>query len=177
MTLDLAAPVRPPYALLALILAQAVCAVVFVGDVMADSRMEGTDGLHLSIELVAAVTLAVTIAFETRYVMRLLRRQAHLRRAASLAAAAMTEVIDAHFEAWKLTPSENDVATLLVKGLPIAEIARIRGSAEGTVKSHLNAIYRKSGSQNRGELLAQIIDSMMDRGSGAERRAGTKTTG
>jgi DNA-binding NarL/FixJ family response regulator len=62
-----------------------------------------------------------------------------------------------------LTPSEADVANFLVKGLGIAEIAQMRGSAEGTIKSHLNSIYRKSGTHNRGEVLSLIIDSLMDR--------------
>ncbi len=38
----------------------------------------------------------------------------------------------------------------------------MRGSAEGTVKSHLNAIYRKSGTANRGELLSSIIDTLIE---------------
>ena len=88
-----------------------------------------------------------------------------------MAGAAIAEVIEAHFAEWALTPAEHDIANFLVKGLSIAEIAQVRGSAEGTVKSHLNAIYRKSGSQNRGELLAQILDSLMARELG-ERPAG-----
>jgi len=29
------------------------------------------------------------------------------------------------------------------------------------VKAHLNAIYRKSGARNRGELLSLLIDSLL----------------
>jgi len=39
----------------------------------------------------------------------------------------------------------------------------MRGSAEGTVKSQLNAIYRKAGVGNRGELLSLLIEELMDR--------------
>ncbi|MGD9295546.1 MAG: helix-turn-helix transcriptional regulator, partial [Roseobacter sp.] len=78
-----------------------------------------------------------------------------------VASAAVYDVIAAHFETWRLSPSERDVATFLVKGLDISEIARVRNCAEGTVKAHLNAIYRKSGARNRGELLSLLIDSLL----------------
>lgn len=38
----------------------------------------------------------------------------------------------------------------------------MRGSAEGTVKAQLNAIYRKSGTANRAALMSLLIDTMMD---------------
>ena len=163
MSLDLTARAKPPYGLMALVVAQVICAIFFVGDVLADFSLPAVGDPHLSIELVAGIVLLVTVVVEIRIIARILRRQAHLQRAASTAAAAITEVIEAHFTAWQLTPSEHDIANLLVKGLSISEIASVRGSAEGTVKSHLNAIYRKSGAQNRGELLSLIIDSLMAR--------------
>ena len=147
--------------LIALLAAQCLCVVFFVGDIVADMR--ANDALpHVSVESLTATVLAITVAFEIRLFLRLLQRQAHLQRAASLAARAMSDIIDALFDEWRLTPSERDVANFLVKGLSISDIAAARGSAEGTVKSQLNAIYRKSGSQNRGELLAQIIDCVME---------------
>lgn len=49
----------------------------------------------------------------------------------------------------------------MVKGLNTSEIAAMRGSAEGTVKAQLNAIYRKSDTRNRAEMLSALIDTMM----------------
>ncbi|SER45646.1 regulatory protein, luxR family [Tranquillimonas rosea] len=152
-----------PYGLALLILAQVVCAGFFLWDVAEDWAMSTDPLWHLSTEMGATLALAAAIIFETRSVLRLLERKAHLERSASVAAKAMTEVIEAHFDAWSLTPSERDVANFLVKGMSIAEIATLRGSAEGTVKSHLNAVYRKSGTRNRGELLSLILESLMDR--------------
>ena len=37
----------------------------------------------------------------------------------------------------------------------------MRGSAEGTVKAHLNAIYRKAGVQGRGALLSMLVKDLM----------------
>lgn len=155
---------RAPYGLVLLILVQILCAVFFLADIIDDYRETGwaSDRFHMGLETVATLTLVAAIVFEIRFILTLLRRKAHLERSVSIATSAMHDVIDAHFRAWDLTPAETDVATFLVKGFGIHDIARLRGSAEGTVKSQLNAIYRKSGTHNRGEVLALIIDSLMD---------------
>ena len=163
MTLAARDRTRLPYLMLALIAAQLFSAAFFVADAIADLPTAGsTDpAWHLGVEGLAALTLCVAIALEVRYFAWLLRRKAHLEHSVSVASAAIHDVIEAHFDDWNLTPAERDVAMLMVKGLSNAEIARVRGSAEGTVKSQLNAVYRKSGTAGRGELLSQIIDSMM----------------
>lgn len=70
-------------------------------------------------------------------------------------------MIEDHFHTWGLTRSELDIAWFTVKGFSMAEVARLRGSAEGTVKSHLNAIYRKAGVTSRDELLSLLIEDLM----------------
>ncbi len=152
-------------ALIALIGVQGFCAVFFIGDVLADFRYLGGQAVshvHLYIETAATVSLVAAIVVEVNYLLRLLRRKAHLENSLRIANAAFHDVIEAEFESWRLTPSEHDVATFLVKGLNTAEIADMRASAEGTVKAHLNAIYRKSGTRNRAEMLSLLIDTMMD---------------
>jgi DNA-binding NarL/FixJ family response regulator len=138
--------------------------VFFIGDVVADYRAMGgfTGGVHFWFEVLAALSLLVTIAFEAGLLMRMLRRAAHLQGRLAVTKLAVYEVIEAEFEAWKLSPAEADVASFLVKGFGIAEIATLRGSAEGTVKAHLNAIYRKSGAHSRGDVLSLLIDRLLD---------------
>jgi DNA-binding NarL/FixJ family response regulator len=80
-----------------------------------------------------------------------------------MASAALQDVVQSHFDEWKLTASERDVAALMVKGLSISEIAGVRGTAEGTVKAHLNAIYRKANARNRAEVLSTIMDTLIDK--------------
>lgn len=158
-----------PRELMMLIAAQVICAAFFVADVIADLGESLTAGLslHLSIEILATLSFVAAIGFEARFIRKLLRRKAHLERSVSIASSAMQDVLHAHFEAWGLTASEQDVANFMVKGMNIAEIAALRGSAEGTVKSHLNAIYRKSGTSGRGELLSTIIDGLLNGGDAA----------
>ena len=121
-----------------------------------------TGGVHFWFEVLAALSLLVTIAFEAGLLMRMLRRAAHLQGRLAVTKLAVYDVIEAEFEAWKLSPAEADVASFLVKGFGIAEIATLRGSAEGTVKAHLNAIYRKSGAHSRGDVLSLLIDRLLD---------------
>lgn len=153
-----------PWPLIGLILAQGVCAGVFLWDVVLDGGLLPTLwplDWHFVVETGAVLGLIAAIVFETRMLLRLLARKAHLERQVSMAASAFHDVIEDHFRVWGLTTSELDVAWFTVKGLPIADIARLRGSAEGTVKSHLNAIYRKAGVANRGELLSLLIEDLM----------------
>ncbi len=164
MALELRTGSKAPVALMILIAAQSFCAVFFVSDALADYRELSGGGavtVHQVIEYVAALSLAAAVAFEVSWLVKILRRQAHLEQSLRIASAAVYEVIEAHFDTWDLSPSERDVANFLVKGLSTSEIAGMRGSAEGTVKAHLNAIYRKSGTRSRAELLSGIIDSLM----------------
>jgi DNA-binding NarL/FixJ family response regulator len=52
-----------------------------------------------------------------------------------------------------LTRRERQVALLASNGLPNKLIARQLGLTEGTVKQHLNTIFRKIGVRNRTALM------------------------
>lgn len=70
-----------------------------------------------------------------------------------------------HFARWELSRAECDVALLTVRGMKISQIARMRDTQEGTVKSQLSTIYRKSGLSTRSELLAHFMDEFLDHSS------------
>lgn len=153
-----------PGVLVALIAVQSICAAFFLWDVIEDIRPGGIaslSNLHMAVEAGAAFSLFSAIVFEVRYLARLMQRKAHLESQVSIAAGAFQDIMLAHFDSWGLTPSESDVAMFAVKGLSIAEIAGLRGSAEGTVKAQLNAVYRKAGVSGRGALLGLLIDDLL----------------
>ena len=52
------------------------------------------------------------------------------------------------------------MAWFTIKGLPIAEIARLRQTSEGTVKAQSNAIYRKAGVNGRAQLVSLCIEDL-----------------
>ena len=74
---------------------------------------------------------------------------------------AFAELLDERFAEWGLTRAERDVAWFTVKGLSIAEIARLRRTSEGTVKAHSNAIYRKAQVSGRTQLVSVFLEDLM----------------
>lgn len=152
-------PKRSP-ALVGLILFQMACASVFIVDVVYD-LLDAETFLSLIPELAATLGLIVGIAFEVRYLIHLLRRQETMARGLGVAAGALSDLMEGYFRDWGLTSAEQDVAAFTIKGYSIAEIAELRGSAEATVKTHLNAIYRKAGVPGRGQLVSLLIEDLM----------------
>jgi DNA-binding CsgD family transcriptional regulator len=143
---------------------QVACMVFFLLDLRDDLGGAGLSGLfnpHVAPEIGATIAMMLGLAFEGRYLMRLLRRQAHLEHGLGVAAGELSLLMEDYFRKWGLTASEQDIATFTIKGYSIAEIAVMRGSAEATVKTHLNAIYRKSGVAGRGQLVSILIEDLM----------------
>ncbi len=82
--------------------------------------------------------------------------------------------IDAQFERWSLTPTEREVALLLLKGLGHKEAAAALGRSERTVRQHAVAVYRKSNLGGRAELAAFFLEDLLLPG---ERPAGRDSPG
>jgi DNA-binding NarL/FixJ family response regulator len=150
--------------LIVLMAVQLACAVFFVSDAARDFIEEG--GLasldtHLAVEIVATAALLAAIVVEGRFLGTLMRRKARLEARLADASAEVHAVIEEQFEEWRLSPAEHDIAMFLVKGLGTQDIADLRGNAEGTVKAHFAAIFRKAGVHSRAELLSVVIDRLL----------------
>lgn len=72
------------------------------------------------------------------------------------------QTIREQFERWQLTQSETEIAWLIIKGFSFAEIARLRGVREKTVRQQATAIYAKSGADNRNDLAALFIEDLLN---------------
>jgi DNA-binding CsgD family transcriptional regulator len=68
--------------------------------------------------------------------------------------------IDRQLELWALTSAEKQVAFLLLKGLSLKEIAKIRATSEMTVRTQAIAIYAKAGIAGRSELAAFFLEDL-----------------
>lgn len=155
---------RAPLVVMTLVVLQLVCAVLFSVDLVSEFTLVGrapADTRHFALETTAILCLLAGISFEWREGVRLLRRTVILEEELRNARRTVFDLIERHFDSWGLTPSERDVAGFVVKGLTTVEIAALRGSTEATVKAHLNAVYRKSGSANRAGMLSRVIDSLI----------------
>jgi DNA-binding CsgD family transcriptional regulator len=154
---------RQGVALIALIAVQALCTVVFVQDLLheAQSLAGGFSAATLP-ECLATLGLCLGIVVELYLWRGMQRRQAEMARGLSVAAGAIDALMRRYFHDWDLTPAESDVAGFTIKGCSITEVARLRGSAEGTVKAHLNAIYRKAGVSGRAQLVSLLVEDLFN---------------
>jgi DNA-binding CsgD family transcriptional regulator len=71
------------------------------------------------------------------------------------------EEIDTQFARWHLTPTEREVALLVLKGLEHKQIAALLERSERTVRQHAVAVYRKSGLSGRAELSAFFLEDLL----------------
>jgi DNA-binding CsgD family transcriptional regulator len=150
--------------LAALILFQSAIWIVFVLDAGTDMLALWPDifsDWHMIPEIGATFGLLLAIVFEVHILLRMLRRLAGLEQGLRVAAGALAQIMEEYFQDWGLTPSEQDIAAFTIKGFSIAEIAELRGSAEGTVKTHLHAIYRKAGVAGRAQLVSLLVEDLL----------------
>lgn len=70
--------------------------------------------------------------------------------------------VQSWFKQWKLSPSEQEVAVLLIKGLSFNEIAEVRSTKEKTVRQQASSVYAKSGLSGRNQLSAWLIDALLE---------------
>lgn len=75
-------------------------------------------------------------------------------------------------EDWGLSNAETEVTLFAVKGFSNKEISELRGSSIATVKKQLSSVYRKSGMENRFQLIAYVNDEAITAGLSASRSAG-----
>lgn len=146
--------------LAALLVLQVLCAVFFVADVVRDVREDGWLA-HTVFEGVVAVALFCGVLLGGIEMRRTIERKRRALAAASAASGAFADLIETNFEDWRLTPAEADVALLALKGFDVAEIAQVRGTAEGTVRAQLTRIYAKAGVTGRPQFVCLFIDDLL----------------
>ncbi|MFN4202801.1 MAG: LuxR family transcriptional regulator [Tabrizicola sp.] len=157
---------RQMVALSIFLLIQTLGMVFYVGDVIADLRKDPTSA-HLVFEAVVTAALVLGVVFGTfalRRTIELLRSQ---QQALAVARGALSDVIEGQFEIWALTPAERDVGLLALKGLDVAEIAELRGAAQGTVRAQLTRIYSKAGVSGRAQFAAHFVEDLLGEGVAA----------
>jgi DNA-binding CsgD family transcriptional regulator len=93
------------------------------------------------------------------------RRQAALRYRA-VAALCLREasiqapvVAPAMAELYNLTPREMTVLATMIESAGVPEVADILGLSEGTIKSHLKSIFRKTGAARQADLIKLVAGS------------------
>lgn len=154
----------------ALFTVQFFCAVFFAFDALLDVFLIPESALLDSDAFEYAVTAALMlgVVMTGRELARLHSQNTRLNDQIRAASGEFAALLNDRFDQWGLTASERDVALFSIKGLSVAEIAKARGSAEGTVKAHSAAVYRKAGVTGRHQLLSLFVDDLIETPLAAE---------
>ncbi len=147
--------------------ALALVAVLVIIDVVMDS-LAGGETLHLALESLAAILAITGLVFLIRDWLESRRRVHQLdveaeqwKQRSKKWIEGLAQEIDQQMDRWNLTPSEKDIAFLLIKGLSTKEIASVRGRSEQTVRTQAAAVYAKSGVSGRSELAAWFLEDLL----------------
>lgn len=144
---------------------QFICAAFFVWDIASSVLGLRSQPINWQlrelIEIGAAVGLILGLVLGALALHRVTRERNSATEGLRRASGVFMVLLEERFVEWGLTPAEKDVALFAIKGMSLAEIARLRNTSEGTVKAQTNAIYRKAGVSGRPQLLSLFIEDLM----------------
>lgn len=144
---------------------QGVSAVVFVWELW--TEVLGLRAFQLSwfiieiIQLTASVGLILGLIVTSLFLRSSLREMNAMRRQIDVASGNFQSHVEHHFRKWDLSQSEAAVATYAMKGFSNFEIAELRGTSSSTVKTQMQAIFRKSELANRQQLISFLVGELL----------------
>lgn len=151
--------------LLGLISAQLLFSVLLLGEIVS-YYVVGYANIPWDLveiyEIIEVVSAFSGIAISISLILMLTRRNDRIELQLQAASGAFHALMRDQFSRWSLTDSEAEVALFTIKGMSNAEIARLRGTSEGTIKAQSNAIFRKAGVKNRAQLLGVFVEDLVD---------------
>lgn len=151
------------------ILLQAICAIFFIGDVIIDLFQNGhLDMVHMTLEVFAAVALLAGVIYLMYELRNLLERMDAMDVGIRAAGGEMAILVEAFFDKWQLTSSEREIAFYILKGIDNEAIAKMRGTAQSTVRAQCAQIYKKSEVDGRAQLLSVFMEELFHAGEANE---------
>lgn len=148
---------------IAIVAVQLIAAAYFVIDGIDDFFEQAGRGISFEVvmECVVAFALLAGVVIGSRYVSRMTQELRWKDQSLANARGALGEHIMLRFKEWGLTPGEGEVALFALKGCDVAEIARLRDAATGTVRSQLSQIYAKAGVSSQAMLVSLFIEDLL----------------
>ena len=136
-------------------------ALFFAYDIFADLAADDENLLHIFVESIVFIAIILVLLREIRHLGQLKDELSAERVRSARLSGELLVVMRNQFRHWGLSPSESEVALLLIKGLSMKEIAEARKVKEKTVRQQATGIYAKSGYAGRHELAAHFIEDLM----------------
>jgi DNA-binding CsgD family transcriptional regulator len=152
--------------LIILVILQSLCAAFFVVELV--TEVLGLRHWAVSwatrefLQIGASVGLVLGAVASIALLRQTLRRVDAVEQQVKVASGLFVDVLQDQFHAWDLSLAEREVALFAVRGYSNAEIAKARGKSEATIKSQLNAIFRKADVPGRTALVCHFIDVVLE---------------
>jgi DNA-binding CsgD family transcriptional regulator len=137
-----------------------LASVFFMYDLISDI-VEGESWPHLILEACVFILVTAAFAWEITSRSRLSRALDNREQVLSRMQGRLGDSIREQLAKWKLTPSETEVAWLIIKGYSFSEIASLREVKEKTVRQQATSIYSKSGTRSRAEFSASFLEDLL----------------
>ncbi len=136
-------------------------ALFFAYDIISDLNA-GSDGYsHIIVEIIVCLAITAVLFQELTRVASLKHAVQSEKIKTARLSGELFIVMNKQFSDWGLSPSEHEVALLLIKGMSMKEISEMRQVKEKTVRQQATQIYAKSGYAGRHELAAHFIEDLM----------------
>ena len=135
--------------------------VFFAYDIVSDLAAGDEILFHIIIESIVFLAISVVLFRELSRLSLLKVALSEERVRTARLSGELLAVMRDQFLKWGLSPSESDIALLLIKGLSMKEIAEARHVKEKTIRQQATNVYSKSGYAGRHELAAHFIEDLM----------------
>ena len=143
------------------IIVLASATLFFAYDIVSDLLRDSESPFHVLAETLVFIAISTITFLELRRVRRLMREVRRERDRTARLSGELLSAMQHQFEDWGLSPSESEIALLLIKGLSMKEISLARDVKEKTVRQQATSVYAKSGCSGRHELVARFIEDLM----------------
>jgi len=156
---------RHPLIVWFLVALQMICGAYFLWEILASVlglpviplRWEQREIVEIgaTLGLILGSLMGVALAITAR------REMQRAKTAQRLTAGQFTDVVREYFAKLGLTPAETEVAWYILKGMSVSEIAQLRNTREGTVKTQGTAIYKKAGVNGKSQLMSLLVEDLL----------------
>jgi DNA-binding CsgD family transcriptional regulator len=132
----------------------------FIFDIATDV-IEGELKIHIIIELFVFSLATWLLIHEIKLYSKVHSAYKDERDRVQRLSGELQNIIVERFTSWKLTPSETEIAWMLLKGYTFSEIADARNTKEKTVRQQATSLYAKSTCKNRAEFVALFMEDLL----------------
>ena len=135
--------------------------IFFVVDVITDIINNAPRDIHFYLEGFFVIALVYILIFQIKEIRTMEVEIKTSHQELEVLKGGLTREIEKLFNSWQLTPSEKEVAWLILKGISYSDIAKVKDISKRTVDQHSGSIFKKSNSINRHEFVSGFIEEIL----------------